>query len=81
MLEEDINAGVPGGDRSGDDKHAALRAKIAERKNNLLVSKLPKRVLGTDKKLRSQIERTELKHKATKKFHSYLDDVTSNNQA
>lgn len=79
MLQDDINAGGPGAELEGGDRYAELRAKIAERKKNLLASKLPKRVLGTDKKLRSQIERTEMKKKATAKFHSYLDEVTTEN--
>jgi hypothetical protein len=76
MQTEDINEGAPlEGDRS-QDRLAAIRDKIDQRKKNLLASKLPKKLLGTDKKLRSQIERTELKLKATEKFTNYLDSLT-----
>ena len=60
------------------DRLAELKQRIQEKKKSLLSTKLSKRVLGTDKKLRSQIERLELKHKANEKFVSYYDSLTMN---
>lgn len=76
MQTEDINDGEVREEDKSQDRLASIRAKIEQRKQNLMVSKLPKRVLGSDKKLRSQIERTELKMKATAKFNNYLDEIT-----
>ena len=39
-------------------------------------SKLPKRVLGKDKKLRSKIERQELRERANRKFVSYIESIS-----
>lgn len=76
MQTEDINDGEVLENDSSQGRLEAIRAKIEQRKQNLMVSKLPKRVLGSDKKLRSQIERTEMKMKATAKFNNYLDTLT-----
>jgi U3 small nucleolar RNA-associated protein 7 len=54
----------------------ALIARIKARQQQVMSSGLSKKVLGTDKKLRSAIERTELKNKAAEKFGSYLDSLT-----
>lgn len=78
MIGEDINAlgDETGAQKTGGDPNELLKAKIAERKQNLLKSKLSKKVLGTDKKLRTTIERTELKMKAARKFNNYVDELT-----
>lgn len=59
-----------------DDKLETLKQKIQERKNQLLKSKLSKKILGSDKKLKAQIQKSELKAKASNKFIDYMQSIT-----
>lgn len=40
-------------------------------------SKLSKRVLGKDKKLRGKIERTELRQRANQRFTQYMESISA----
>jgi hypothetical protein len=62
--------------QANDEKLEALKQKIQERKNQLLKSKLSKKILGSDKKLKAQIQKSELKAKASNKFIDYMQSIT-----